>query len=238
MTLKFFISALIACMLTSCCCDWFDENCTKGAGPVVEQELILPPFHSLGFSGSGQVFITQGDEQSVIVNGQRDVIDLIRLNVAGGHWEVAFSECVNYDQLALHITLPEITRLALSGSGDIQTVNPISAGRLDLSISGSGRIFAGVEAEWVEGRISGSGNISLTGTTDKSNFKLIGSGSVKAFGMAQQTCSIAISGSGSAEVTVTDELDVSISGSGNVFYKGNPDLNLSISGSGKAIDAN
>ena len=49
---------------------------------------------------------------------------------------------------------------------------------------------------------------------------------------------VTISGSGDAEVTVSDDLDVKITGSGDVYYKGNPDLDVNITGSGEVINAN
>ena len=49
---------------------------------------------------------------------------------------------------------------------------------------------------------------------------------------------ITISGSGSAEVNVSEQLDIKISGSGDVYYRGNPSINIDISGSGDVKDAN
>ncbi|MEF8983378.1 MAG: DUF2807 domain-containing protein [Bacteroidales bacterium] len=46
---------------------------------------------------------------------------------------------------------------------------------------------------------------------------------------------ISISGSGSCDVHVTENLEVDVSGSGKVRYEGNPVIDADISGSGKVV---
>lgn len=219
-----------------------DENvfgCLIGSGPIVTEELDLPAFNGVELSISAQVFIRQGNEQSVTVEGKQNLIDELERDVRNGIWDIEFDRCVtNMDEMKIFITVPDLTSLKISGSGDIVSENTFVIGDIDLNISGSGTIDLGLEADDINARISGSGKINMEGIGDQLDLDVSGSGDLTAFGLTLRTADITISGSGDAEVFVTDTLLVRISGSGDVFYKGNPSVDVSISGSGRVVDSN
>jgi hypothetical protein len=205
-----------------------------GRGPVVTRELILPDFHSLELSGSGNVFLTQGDEQSVVVEGQENIIDLLDLKIVNGSWKIRFNQNVGrHQELNFHITIPQIRKLAIAGSGSIVANNTIYADDLYFKIAGSGDVDADVEVVRVFVDVAGSGDINLTGNAEKGSYKIAGSGDIHSFGLFTNRTSAQISGSGNVETTVVNYLNVQIAGSGNVYYKGDPSIDVSIAGSGK-----
>jgi hypothetical protein len=68
------------------------------------------------------------------------------------------------------------------------------------------------------------------------NFEAIvtGASTIKAFGFTAQQAHVKVEGSGSVELSVTNELHARIIGSGNIYYKGNPSsVTTDITGSGK-----
>ena len=44
-------------------------------------------------------------------------------------------------KVTVYITMPKINGLAVSGSGKAEIKNPVRAENLDLSVSGSGKLF-------------------------------------------------------------------------------------------------
>lgn len=239
--LKMVVAILFATVsLNSCFLD--DENflgCEVGQGPVVTRVLDLPPFTGIDMSIAENVVIKQGPEQYVEVEGQGNIIDRLRLNVNDNTWKIRFDDCVmNHQDMVFYITLPEVEYLAISGSGKITSDGLLTGGTLDLRISGSGDMDLDLDYNNLDARISGSGDIDLDGECQNVDLDISGSGDFHAFGLKSQTCDVNISGSGNAEVWVTDDLNVKISGSGNVHYIGNPSVDVSISGSGKVVDTN
>ena len=239
----FFSLALMTTLICSSC--YFDDedggfnDCERGDGPVQTRVLNLPDLHSLDLRIDAEVRLTQGNQQSIIVEGQANILDLLELDVQNGRWEIEFDRCVNQrNDLRIIITMPQIRNLDVSGSGLIFGENTFDVDEIDLRVSGSGDIDLALDANEVDSRISGSGEVRLEGITDDFDFEISGSGDYEAFNMEARTGDVEISGSGNAEVFVTDRLDVEISGSGDVFYRGRPILNVEISGSGRVVDAN
>src|SRR5690606_22492908 len=143
-------------------------NCERGRGPIVSKQLELPSFHSLKLSGSDKVIVTQGPQQEVWVEGEENIIDLIRLSVSNGEWDIRTRGCVGrHERLIYHVTLPEIKGLSLSGSGDIVGENTFLTSRIELEVTGSGSITADVDADDVEAEITGSGLLILSGSSQQ-----------------------------------------------------------------------
>ena len=217
---------------TSCKKDCF----TKGSGPIVNQVFSVAEFNSVHLGVEGIVHVTQGPVQHLEVNGQQNILDRLSLKVKNGNLDIGFENycgTTSYQTLEIYVTIPSVKALRISGSGTIETTNTVATDILNLDISGSGNISASVTAQSVIARISGSGNMNLSGTAIHSDVSISGSGNFFAFGLLTNSTEIDISGSGDAEVSVSDSLDVEINGSGNVRYKGQPVINSSLSGSGR-----
>lgn len=239
-----FIGALSLALTASGCFFDFDDDtpfsCVRGEGPIVTETLDVDPFDGIDLQLSATVFITQGSPQSVTVEGKANIIDELERDVNGnGVWQIETDDCVrDLDDLRIFITVPDIRRLKISGSGEIISENVLVADNIDLEINGSGDMDVALDADDVIGRISGSGKMVLEGEANDLIYRISGSGDLLAFDLLARTADIEISGSGDADVRVSDDLRVRISGSGDVRYKGNPTLDVSISGSGRVINAN
>jgi hypothetical protein len=214
-------------------------NCTVGHGPKVTRSLPVADFHSFELSGSDKVFIRQGPEQEVRVEGQENIINLIDLNVRDGYWSIRFRDCTRrHNDLVYYITLPEVRFMAVAGSGDIVAQNVLETTDMGLRVSGSGSISAEIDAASLNSEINGSGDIHVGGESPAAEVNISGSGKYHAYNLLSNNYRIRIQGSGDAYVTAVAHMEVRISGSGDVYYKGNPIINSSISGSGKIISKN
>jgi len=81
--------------------------------------------------------------------------------------------------------------------------------------------------------ISGSGNIIAAGNGGESNIDISGSGTFNGDELGVNKAVVRISGSGKANINVSEYLNANISGSGIINYSGNPKVNSKISGSGR-----
>lgn len=214
--------------------------CKRASGAAVTETFELSPIDGIDLSVAADVNLTYGETQSVTVTAQQEVLDELARDVKGTTWHIHFDNCINnYRNLTIDITLPELKKIDISGSGDIYTTNTfVEQGNLDLRISGSGNLDLAFEGGAVDSKISGSGDVKLEGSASSISQRVSGSGTLQAFDMPCETADMTISGSGSAELTVSENLDVKISGSGDVYYKGQPTLNVDVSGSGDIINAN
>jgi len=201
-----------------------------------KEDRDVGSFTTIGFAISGELHLTQGSPQKVVVEGDAADLEKLVTKVENGVLKIKFKPKVNKikSTVKIWVTAPEINGVAVAGSGKVFAEGEISADDFSLAVSGSGKIkFANLEADKLEIAISGSGDIVMAGGADKAGIAISGSGDVSAEGFEIEYCDISISGSGTCKVNVVEELDASISGSGKVYYKGRPVIDAHTSGSGK-----
>lgn len=219
------------------------EFCKDGKGSIHVSNVDVPAFSGAHLKVGANVFISQGEEQAVRIEAQRNVMEELDIAVVNGILVIDLDRCFFSYDMDVYITLAQpLTSLDISGSGDIIGDGQLLAAEdAFLGISGSGDMRLNVDAVHLESHISGSGNINVSGITDTHEILISGSGDVRAFDLQSTDTDVRISGSGRADVFIVDggTLDVRISGSGDVRYLGNPEqINTQISGSGNLINAN
>jgi hypothetical protein len=215
---------------------WFVSS-HRATGPIVTQERSVAGFDRVRLNGFGDLRITQGDRESLIIQGQSDVLDQLESRVEGTtlvieqrtHWR---NRRMPTKPVTYTLTLIELREIEVNGSGEV-TCADLKTDDLELAVSGSGGVDLNVAADEITCRISGSGAVELAGAADSQAASISGSGSYQARDLRTEAATVAISGSGSAEVNARDRLEVTISGSGELTYHGDPAVEQHISGSGE-----
>ena len=215
-------------LLSSC-------DCIEGEGPIVSENRNVSGFDKIELEASANVFISKSDDFKVQIEGQQNILDILRTRKRGNTLVIEYEEaCVmNTRKLEIYISMPEIKEVQIDGSGDVESEDQFTANKFYAGISGSGSIDMDVRTQELDASISGSGSIYLRGDTDDFYATINGSGDLKASRLKARIAKLKISGSGSAYIHVIDELSARVSGSGNLNYSGNPSIDFDSSGSGK-----
>jgi len=200
----------------------------------------LKGFSKVSFGIPGELYIDFGSDFKVVLEGDEDDLEETITEISSGRLVIRHERGnwnFNENKVIVHITMPEIEGLSVSGSGKAEISDQVKdADNLDLNVSGSGRLItSGITADNFNCSISGSGNIVIDGegNADNGEIAISGSGNYTGEQMEIDHLDITLSGSGNCLCKVGDELSASVSGSGNVNYIGNPELDARVSGSGR-----
>ncbi|UOQ54591.1 head GIN domain-containing protein [Hymenobacter cellulosivorans] len=227
--------------LTACDCDDVFPDKVTGSGPVVTENRTVANFSRLDLNVDAEVFLTQGPSQTVRVEAQQNILDVLQTNVSGEKLSIRYGR-VNvrrHEPVKVFIVTPSLSDVAVSGSGNVVGQSAWRTDNLDLSLSGSGGIELAVTGtQNLRTDISGSGKVRLAGDARRADVHISGSGAVEGYPLTVQQAEVSLSGSGSTYLTITQALNASISGSGKVYYRGRPSVTAHTSGSGRVVDAN
>jgi hypothetical protein len=200
----------------------------------------LSGFKNVNFGISGELYINIGSEFKVVLEGEKSMLEKIETNISGDKLIIREENTWHFNntnqKVVVYITMPELKSLGVSGSGMAVVKDPVKTDAMELSVSGSGKVFVGeLEAQNLDCHISGSGDIRIEneGTVSKADLSISGSGNYIGDKIKIGSAEIGISGSGSCNCNVTGDLKANISGSGSVLYYGNPKIDARISGSGR-----
>ncbi|MBX2896424.1 MAG: DUF2807 domain-containing protein [Cyclobacteriaceae bacterium] len=217
-------------------------------------------FTKVNFRVPGKLYLRQGNEQKVVLEGPKDLLAKIETEVTGGRLSIGRENnwrswnWENNDHIIAYVTVKNIEGISVSGSGNLIGEGVIKAGDMVLSVSGSGSMEIEVNATgYMEAHVSGSGDIRVKGNcraleskvsgsgkvllaatiTERADMNVSGSGRIIASGTAKE---IRTTISGSGEVQAADleveKCEVRISGSGDVEINVKQTLDATISGSG------
>jgi hypothetical protein len=122
-------------------------------------------FTKVNVSSMGKVFITQGETNSVVASGSEKESSYIRDNTL---------YITGKDNTEYRVTMQNVEKLTISGSGEITAENTISSLDLTLDISGSGTIKAPLEVKDLTLNIGGAGKMILSGTAENASANVSG----------------------------------------------------------------
>lgn len=206
---------------------------------IKKENRNLQGFNEIALALPADLYLTQGSKDEVIIEADDDVLEKIETKVEGSTLTIGFEKWYNYrgtGKINVYVTVKDIRKLVLSGSGDIIAKSAIKSEHMGFIISGSGKItIDDLVTKEVKAIISGSGDIRLAGNSKANELiaTVTGSGDFESVEIEFEEADFTITGSGSIRATVTDELDANITGSGKIYYKGKPLIDANITGSGK-----
>lgn len=234
--LSILLITMIACNLTE-----FNKD---GKSITPSSNIITETREVSGFTGVdmrtiGTVTITQGESESLVIEGSDNLVPLVKTRVVGDVLIIEMDENLNVETLKKEnvliftITVKDLTSLVVSGLGEVD-MNTLTTDSLKLTMSGAGVIsFTELSAKDVTINVSGVGNVIVSGTASHLNAEISGAGEINAADLECQTANVEISGLGTAVVWVTDELTGTISGGGSVRYYGDPQTHTTSTGVGR-----
>jgi hypothetical protein len=191
-----------------------------GSGDTISEFRYVDFFNEVSSEGTFNVTITKGDEQTVEIIADDNIMQHVRTDVINGKLKLHLADgSYNNVHLEAFITVLDLKEIENSGAGDMH-------------------IYNNTDVQQFKAINSGSASIYLEGSCNYLDIQNEGSGSIFASVMPAENCHIKIEGSGNVEVNCVSNLDVRIEGSGSVYYRGNPLINTTISGSGKVVNDN
>lgn len=234
---------ILALALSLSACAAIDVNIQTltGSGVIVTEERNVSDFDKVVLAGSGDLTITQGDEESLTITADDNLMDYIQSEVDGSTLMLGIdiddlSDIIttyNPTRLEYDLVVTDLSSLQLAGSGNA-VMKELETGELILTVAGSGNItIDNLTADSVETNLPGSGNVELAGYAPTQLVTIAGSGSYRARDLESESAHVMVGGSGNVTIQASDELDITIAGSGSVDYYGSPeDYHEQILGSG------
>lgn len=201
-------------------------------------------FTEISVSSSVDLYLSNDDREMVVVSAREPQFrDRIITRVNGNRLEIYFnSKGMNQWtdlRLKAYVSFKTLSRIRASGSSDIFVNGVLKADALSIELSGSSDFSGAVDVGVLKLNQSGSSDSKLSGRAGEVWIDLSGASDVKAFDLDAKKCTISLSGSSDASMTVNGDLSVIASGASDVRYRGTGvvrDVRTSGSSSVKRVD--
>lgn len=210
-------SVLLACAVASGGCTEIMShvgNQVQGSGRPAAENRTVESFHKISEDGAANVLVTIGPSTSVKVEGDDNIVPLVRTKVKDDELLIETKKNFRTDKkLLVTVTVPSLTSIELNGAASIKVHN----------VSGSAFSVG----------LNGAGSISLDGSVGSVDASVNGTGNLKLSDLKAKSASTSVNGVGNIEVWATDSLAANVDGVGNIRYKGSPSITKTVNGVGK-----
>ncbi len=207
MKLKILFVTLL--LITFSACNYWG---VRGNGDFTNEVRDIKEFDEIEVSGAFVVYVRVGDEPSLEVDADDNLLRLITTKVRGNKLIIEQRKNLRSSRdIVVRVSTPDLNEVGASGANEI-FVKGINSRDFKVSMSGACEFEADGETQFLDVDISGAGYV---------NTKDLYADEVK----------IDISGAASADVYASDFLDAQVSGAGSINYYGDPnDVRSDISG--------
>lgn len=215
--------ATMACELSGILVESNTITGERGSGNVVEETRPVSGVRGVDLATIGNVIIEVGEKESLRIEAEDNLMKFFETNMRGDTLKISTEpSTVNLrptKPVYFFLTVKELERVMISGSGDIQ-VPDLNSKQFVASIGGSGDISMGdLEAGKFEIDIGGSGDITA-GRVDSPSFrvKINGSGDITLMDLQAEDFSLSVNGSGDLRIEdgYVSQQVIDVNGSGNL----------------------
>lgn len=215
-------TVFISAVLSSCVFS-FPGPTIRGNGNVVKETRDVGGFDEVRASRGMNVYISQGETISVVVEADDNLTDEIETRVEGGVLEVrATANIRSATSKKVFVTVPEIKSIKGSSGSNVYSETKIVSDYLDLAASSGSNLKIEVETGNLEASTSSGSNITLSGTADNANCKSSSGSNIFGEELKAKNCEAKASSGSNIWITVETDLKGKASSGGNVFYFGEP----------------
>lgn len=212
------------------------------ANEPTEMTYQLADFERISTTGPQDIEIVYGEAFAVHAEG---VVNRLEVVVENGELVIRPREGIGwnwpgFDSTTIQVTMPRLTRVSLTGSGEVT----IDGGFKGETFSGIIQGFPGsmqidgLDVDQADFTINGPGEIVAEGTARATRMTINGPGEIQAGGLQSQTAAIKVNGPGEVELAVEQEAEVSVDGPGEVDVDGPARCTISTSGPGSVSCGN
>lgn len=202
---------LFVLVASGCSCAFWG---IRGNGKLKTENRNISDFTKLETAGAYLVKVKCGDEPSLKITAEENLLPYIRSNIYGKTLRIDTRKNISpRKEIVIEITVNDLRELNCSGANSISVKN--------------------INTDEFTVNLSGAGNIKLTGITGKLDAKIAGAGNLDAKDLKAEDVYVSVSGTGNAEVYSSNYLNASVSGVGSIDYYGNPkEAKTNVSGVG------
>lgn len=206
-----------------------------GSGNSITEDRPIEGVQGVVLSFVGDLRITQGEEEKLVITADDNVMPLITTEVNDGILTIGSKSTLGMQAttaLRYDLTVRDLDSVRLAGAGNL-SMDGLEADDLALAITGAGNMsMQNVDVDSLDVALNGLGSLEVSGKAGRQEIGLTGSGNYSGGELQSGVAEVTLAGLGSITLWVTEKLDATISGAGNIEYYGDPTVTKQITGLG------
>ncbi len=222
---KFIAGLIISIMLMSC---QFNSNFgmgVKGNGKVETVERnINADFDAIKVSRGLDVYLTQSDDISIVVEADQNLHDIIMTEVENNVLRIYAEENIHFaSSKKVKVSFKDINKITSTSGSDVYSTNTIVTENLELKTTSGSDMELDIDVKVLECKSTSGSDLRLSGKADKIYAEATSGSDIKAGNLKSKSCDARASSGADITIYTSDELYAKASSGGDIKYYGNPE---------------
>ena len=223
--IKFIVATVLSLTLFSCNFDMNLNSGVRGNGEVVtEDRTINESFSAIKATEGLNVYLTQSDNESISVEADENLQELILTEVEDGVLKIHTKENIGRaTSKKVHISFKDISSITSTSGSDVHSTNTINAERLDLKSTSGSDMKLDVNTSVLNCKSTSGSDLRISGKTIKLVAEATSGSDIKAADLMAESSEVKATSGADITVNTSKELTARATSGGDVEYYGNPE---------------
>lgn len=207
------------------------------------QKRNVRDYESIEVSTGIETIVSMGDEETVRVEADEDIIDDVITEVKNGTLRIYvknrtgfnFFNWRDYSSVKVYVQATTLNRIKASAGANVRTETTLNGEAIDVDASSGGHVRATLVYKNVNLGASSGGQMKVEGQAKYLEAGSSSGGIINAEDLNAEYCKANASSGGNTSVSAKTEFTARASSGGNIRYSGNPETKNINSSSGGSI---
>jgi Putative auto-transporter adhesin, head GIN domain len=225
-TISKFITALImSLLLVSCQFNGDFGFGVRGNGNVETVERSIDnDFSEISVSRGLDVYLTQGEIVSLIVEADENLHDIIITEVENGVLKITTDENISFSKSKkVMLTFKDVSKIKATSGSDVFSTNTIIADNLELTTTSGSDMEVDINVQVADCRSTSGSDLRVSGKTNKLYAEATSGSDIKAGNLKAKVSEARATSGADITLNTSEELYAKATSGGDIKYSGNPE---------------
>ena len=222
---KIIVATLLSLTLFSCNFDINMNSGVRGNGNVqIEERTVNQTFTAIKATEGLNVYLTQGNSESITVEADENLHELIITEVIDGVLKIHTTENIGKSTAKkVMVSFKDISAITSTSGSDVYSTNTISANHLKLKSTSGSDMKLDVNTSILECKSTSGSDLKLSGKTEKLIAEATSGSDIKASNLMAESSQVKATSGADISVNTSKELTAKATSGGDIRYYGNPE---------------
>lgn len=213
----------VAALFLSACNFNFNTGETGNGNVVTQERNVSEDFSEVRGSAGLDVYLTQGDENKIVVEADENLLQYISTEIENGKLHITTSENIGRSKAKkVHVSFKHLNNIEASSGADVIGNSVIKSENLSLKGSSGADLEVEVFSKEISIKSSSGSHVNVSGKASSLMADASSGGEIDAQKLMVATCNAEASSGAEVTVNVKNKLETHVSSGGNINYYGDP----------------
>ncbi len=223
---KIIVTTLLSLLLFSCNFDMNFGVGVSGNGNVrIQDRALNESFNAIEASHGLDVFLTQGNDEGIVVEADENLLQLIKTEVKNNVLHIYAEKNIGQaTSKKIMVNFKGISKVSSSSGSDVVATNTITSDYLELNTSSGSDMKLTINTQNLNCNASSGSDLLLSGKTDKLTANASSGSDIRAADLIAQASHVSANSGADITVNTSKKLVANANSGGDIRYYGNPEI--------------